>query len=835
MQDTPSAAPPQTLQEESQVKANRKLLSTKTQKLVEAAAAISDTLQQLDKQKRMGKDAEYARNNERKLPAMPAPGVDQPEVAFKPQEQPQKQPAPAELPVVYTPSSVGATAQNTGDSDQRKSSPASPPKLSEMTQTSATEVGQSNPQAAPISDSGKVAAPVGGHNAGSPPDSDQAAVIEKYTSRITQLELDLAESTHCLKEWKLSHSGRTSKYDVLKHQHQDLQMRASRQELEMKSLIEQNEILRSESRRMTEVESALRLKIVELSQPAPHPAPPSLDPSDQVLQERIVQQIDQQLGWISVHLFESNDRQTSHNHLTTYQESLEAVKKSTKSATLCTPKSILNLCQTVTTVLTSALTNGWELLRDGEQFETKFERLKAESLLLNQEATVTIQKLKQSHEESTRDLTASNKKMKHQLKSITEKYQQLQSQLEELIATNHELSEENQALVLLAQRPQVHPEVVLMPDGQNGVFEKQLEELQKRNRDLHIHIDTLGQTIEGWKEENSTIQNELAVVRQEKAGLEREQLQSIKKMGDVMNQLEDEKLRSQKAAELAKSLQSQLDAANDDGASKRSDYAPTLEHIMQEQLHAIKSIAAPTATPTSPLETKSAETQILNCLKELDSKSKKLQQLELFSKGQEHTISTLEQEIAKLKSKISLTKDKFQVREVAWLEKLKKFKSDQEEAIREVSEVKSVLHTYHDQYQTICSMFEAQIPSGAKGSESHPYSFAALFNALHHRTDEISNRCHELEKQLNDTRSAFEATSKDLLVQVKQMETLGSESSDTRSRLLQVTSEKAQLEMSLKDSEKQLRTALDAKREACERLKLVVERVAEYVHAEMVE
>jgi hypothetical protein len=49
------------------------------------------------------------------------------------------------------------------------------------------------------------------------------------------------------------YSNLLSKFESSKHHNQDLQMRISRFELEMKSLAEQNEILRAENRRISEV------------------------------------------------------------------------------------------------------------------------------------------------------------------------------------------------------------------------------------------------------------------------------------------------------------------------------------------------------------------------------------------------------------------------------------------------------------------------------------------------------------------------------------------------------------------------------------------------------
>ncbi len=190
----------------------------------------------------------------------------------------------------------------------------------------------------------------------------------------------------------------------------------------------------------------------------------------------------------------------------------------------------------------------------------------------------------------------------------------------------------------------------------------------------------------------------------------------------------------------------------------------------------------------------------------------------------------MEAELEKQRQKVLQNKDKFQVREYAWLEKIKKFKADQEAATKETQEVNQILQSYLEQYKTIQALLEDEYRFD--GKPSHPCQYASLFQRLQSKNEELVQKHEELQTRLVETRSAFENTSKELLIQVKQMETLGSETSDTRSKLLQATTEKARLEMSIKDLENQVFAAQNGKREANQRLKVVVERMAEYISSE---
>jgi hypothetical protein len=193
----------------------------------------------------------------------------------------------------------------------------------------------------------------------------------------------------------------------------------------------------------------------------------------------------------------------------------------------------------------------------------------------------------------------------------------------------------------------------------------------------------------------------------------------------------------------------------------------------------------------------------------------------------EFTISKLNDENIKLKSKSAQTKDKFQVREVAWLERLKKSKDELEANTLECQLMKEHLRSYQEQFSSIKSL----VNDGKNElfQESHPYPFAHLLNQLLQKNNLLNLKCQELEKNLLDSKHAYNDTSKDLLVQIRQFETLGSETKSTRNQLVEISGAKASLESKIQQLEEKLRDALAEKEKIQLKLKTTVGKMIEYI------
>ena len=608
------------------------------------------------------------------------------------------------------------------------------------------------------------------------------------------------------------------KLEALRHQNHEIHSKSAKQELEIKALLDQNDILRKEHRRMQEVESSLRLRLVESHPTANNPS--KLDVGDQVNQERILQKLEELIGQIVSAESHVHDNTSNSKHILIYRNVLLACKKIVKTASDTSPGNILNLCKSITEVIEVSFDHVWEIIKESQGLDAKIDRLRQESLVVNQDATQTIKAMAKRHEEEVGLFQHTKTKLQQQLIGLTEKYQQLKEQYRAVEFENQKFG----------SQPELKPEVVVLPSPASAGIESQLENLQRRNNELYSHIDNLNATIKGWKEENESLQKDFSILKKEKTELERERLTSIQELGDLELKVQDEKLKSQKTAEIVKSLQKTLEERNEVARDERT--TDSIGHIFEQQLEAIK---AQFAQPSNNGNTDQSDERIIKVIRDLDSKTRKIQELQNLARGktaliseQERTLEKLGHENERNKEKLISSKDKFQVKEISWLERIKKTKLELESTVKELQEAKQYLHGYHDQWLAINALCKE-----SPGKDGHPFEFGVLFNKLYSRTSDVADKCGELEKQLNETRTAFDTTSKELLLQVKQYETLGSESKNTKTSLLDIVSEKSKLEVQLKDLQCKLDAALEAKREANEKLKTVTTRVIEYVNEDM--
>ena len=443
------------------------------------------------------------------------------------------------------------------------------------------------------------------------------ADITLLLSKIQHLEgqLVLASKSSNLSPVSPAQSTGNIQSDSIKRQNHELQMRVSRQELEMKALLEQNDILRTENRRISELEYQLQLRVFELSQPK-QPKNPQvdsiLDPSDIVSQERIIQQLDEQIGRLAAHYYQAKEKEQDGKHLETFQDCFESLKKVVRSISTGSPKALLSACKLVAGVACDSMAITSSALKESQNLGSRLDKLKSESISVGLEATETIQKLNVSHEQKIQTLEGTSKKLKTQLAGITEKYQQLQEQNELLSRANQKLAAKNQYLIPLAERPDAVPEVAIFSDPQAKATIQQIEALNERNNSLQVHIDHLSSTIESWKNENSLLLQDVTKLRDEKSQLERDAIKHLEKIAELDNLVKDEKLTSSKAAELIKSLQQDLENA---------------------QKKPVQYTIPDTRGPAVADDESLYEQQVLKFLKDSQEKSKRISELESDLKG----------------------------------------------------------------------------------------------------------------------------------------------------------------------------------------------------------
>ncbi|KAJ3311223.1 hypothetical protein HDV04_004227 [Boothiomyces sp. JEL0838] len=506
--------------------------------------------------------------------------------------------------------------------------------------------------------------------------------------------------------------------DTVKIQNHELLLKNSRQSLEMKSFMDQNNTLRKENKRLLELEANLRARILELEMPNQQLA--VIDPQDQVIQERLLQKLDEHLAWISACTTElqtiSEDLlQTAklQEKLQMYTESCTVLKKSIRSAVNApNVKHFLIISSGLVEAIVMDSKEIWRNYKEARDVDKRIMKLSKESHRVRIEATETIQNLTSTNEKQAQELTKSLKKTETKLKAASEKYKLLNTEYEKLGKEHQELVKENKELKVLADRPPVQPEVVVLSNSDESEMKKEFEKILEANTQYKQLIENLKATIQEWKNENDLLQVSLKEMKQKYEKAEAENLKHTRKIGNLETLIEDEKLKNQKAAELLKSLQQQP------VQTVKPESTP-IDAILEQHLKALDTIIQkPTPPPSKNLEL--LQHKVNQHLKELADKDLKQ---------------------SKLASKYLAQKDKFHVREEKWSEKLQSLKQSFIDTETELLETSSILQIYQEQYNVVNGLV-------VTNATCHPYPFSQLFVALHEKYISIQTELKEAHDQL---------------------------------------------------------------------------------------
>ena len=414
-----------------------------------------------------------------------------------------------------------------------------------------------------------------------------------------------------------------SKFDSAKHHNQDLQMRNSRYELEMKSILEQNESLRAESRRISELESNLRIRVLELSQPNEEPKASPLDSADVLLKEKLIDQVEDQLGWINVHFEEAKENPFTMKQLQSFSGMFQQLNKSIKSVSESSPKSLLHVCRSLASIQIQSLQATWNSCTHANLLDKQLEKFQKESVHSGKETSENIRKMTEEHDQNVASILSSKKKIQHQLNSLMDKYKVVTEENGELRKANDELFADNQALLSIVQKPDEPKEVVLISDPNSIASEKHIESLGNINHELRLQITQLNETIDSWKLENHSLQEELSKLVKDKSNQDFQIVKYSKKVADLDNELQDEKLTSEQAAELIKSLQSQIEDL------KKTKQNSEFQNILANQMATING----NSVKQDNNEESFYEAQVLSFIKDTHQKVKQIQELEANIKG----------------------------------------------------------------------------------------------------------------------------------------------------------------------------------------------------------
>ncbi|KAJ3324646.1 hypothetical protein HDV06_006539 [Boothiomyces sp. JEL0866] len=515
----------------------------------------------------------------------------------------------------------------------------------------------------------------------------------------------------------LKESAKKDTNDTIKSQNHDLLLKNSRQSIEMKSFMDQNNTLRKENKRLLELEASLRARIVELEMPNQKLA--VIDPQDQVIQERLLQKLDEHLAWISSRTVELQTISEDLLHTTKLQEKLQmytesctVLKKSIRNAVNApNVKHFLIISSGIVDAIIMDSKEIWQNYKEAKDIDQRLIKLGKESHRIRIEATETIQNLTGTNEKQVTELNHKLKKAELKLKAVSEKHKLLNDEYEKLGKEHQDLIQQNKELKVLADRPPVQPEVVVLSSSeQSEQTKREFEKLLETNNQYKQLIENLKTTIQEWKSENDLLQTSLKEFKQKYEQSEGEVLKFTKKIGNMETLLEDEKLKNQKAAELLKSLQSQP-------VQVKHESTP-IDAILQSHLQALDSIIQkPVPPPTKNFE--SLQQKINQHLRDLAEK--------------DSLISQLNQKLD----------DKFHIREEKWSEKLRALKQGYFDIQSEITETATILGVYQEQYNVVSGLVVSNTTS------THPYPFSQLFVGLHERYISLQAELNEMKDQLN--------------------------------------------------------------------------------------
>ncbi|KAJ3272617.1 hypothetical protein HDV01_005364 [Terramyces sp. JEL0728] len=540
----------------------------------------------------------------------------------------------------------------------------------------------------------------------------------------------------------IKESSKKESMDTIKSQNHDLLLKNTRQTLEMKSFIDQNNTLRKENKRLLELEANLKAKIIELEMPGQNVA--IVDAQDQVIQERLIQKLDEHLAWISAKstelqtmaddLLQTNKLQEK---LQLYTESCTVLKKSIRNAVNApNVKHYLLISGGLVDAIITDSKEVWQNYKETREVDKRILKLSKESHRISIEATETIQNLTSANEKQVTELKQNLKKAELKLKAMSEKYKLLNSDYEKLEQDSQGLSKQNQELKVLADRPPAQPEVVVINSSdQSDQTKKEFEKLIATNNQYRQLIDNLKATISEWKSENELLQSSLKDFKQKYEHSEAENLKSIKKIGNLETLVEDEKLKNQKAGELLKSLQ-----AHPPPQPVKQESTP-IDAILQSHLQALDLIIQKPA-PSSSKNIEVLQLKVNQHLKAIAEKDALIATLNQKLDESTSLIDTLASKNSKLANKYLAQKDKFHIREEKWSEKLHVLKEQYQEIESEISQTASILGVYQEQYNVISGLVVSAT------SSNHPYPFSQLFVGLHEKCIAMQTELKDAQDQL---------------------------------------------------------------------------------------
>jgi hypothetical protein len=413
----------------------------------------------------------------------------------------------------------------------------------------------------------------------------------QYFDRIQQLEISLSQSQNVSQKQEREITTLSSKLESLRNQNQELSLKSTRHANELKAVMEQNDILRQENRRHLELEGQLRAKLLAMSQPIEPEV--TIDPSTKVLQERTSQRALDLVGKLTFEI--QKDKNYGRRVLEAFRDTLEVTLKLVRTqSSNPSPKQVTLEYQELINLLENGLESAVKSFQDMAELDGRIDRLIKDNSEVNHGYQLTIRQLQEQLEGTKLELETQEKKWNAKCDALAEKYKQVVLENEELIGLQREIVLQNQELEKIAARPDPIPEVLVMNNGDTELFKKEKQLQLEKIRELEAHIDTLQSAIEQWKTENSILQKDVQNLSAQRKDIESLLLRKEQMISELEESIEDERLKNDKAAELIKQLQN--NQSNHPQGDVPGDIT-RLEELLETQVQAFEKIGLENGDP----------------------------------------------------------------------------------------------------------------------------------------------------------------------------------------------------------------------------------------------
>ncbi|KAI9088164.1 hypothetical protein DFS34DRAFT_606105 [Phlyctochytrium arcticum] len=658
---------------------------------------------------------------------------------------------------------------------------------------------------------------------------EQDPTISFLKRKIQLLEKENAKSMNTSsKEEKHRLNQANLRCRALESDNQDLQMRVSRHHIEIKSLLEQNEILKRENKRLIEQEIDLKGKLLHLEEakrvrPASEGvATPEHDTSGtrHLTDSRSPSQSHQKLREDILRLINDESRRIRDQK---YQVTLN---RSSATFPVRNLDALLEVLETLRVLVTSPNPGEAKLLSIGSQLveavgvtshaylsaldqalelDQRVMQIQEEGSKMRQETERTVKKITKVYERDMRGLRAENQALASQLEIMKEEvrgfevaYLEEQDRCIDEVAKAREIglrehSELHDAIHELNRKDRHQittqsQELLLQEQLKNAQSERIIAELTAQSDQIRSHRTHLEDTIEKWKRENTTLQEscEKSRTAMEASQLEVGQMSAVIK--DLESRLEDEILRGKNKEQMLHVIEKELATTRQDvdmkagegefvaeNANRPGKCLQGIEKILATRLQEFTKVNSGQGLPSNSGGVAGFE-NLVSVLVEKQESGQELEQLHTMVEEHVQQLDTLRRENTQLRQRLMTQKDGLKTREECWVNKLKVIQSSLAELQAQHQTLESLLTDYEKQFQYLNTLLHPTTSLATWSKSEHPLPFAQTFSDFYSDYLAVKEGACVLTQKL-------EATTTNVQTRTCQIETLTSRLESDRDRI----------------------------------------------------